>query len=1756
VRLQETVDFVATDGATVILEESAENNDILQITRYSKFLGNGDNTVDTFTVASNAYQFTLSVAPASEANTAIYVDGVYQNKTSYSLSGTTLDFGSGNSPGNGAIVEAIIFSSQISAENPLSELNVAGNSVLGTAGSATVSGTAIKDEDNMASNSASHLATQQSIKAYVDTQIATEDTLAELNDTNITTPADASVLLYDTGTSTWRDAAMSGDVTITDTGVTTVATLNQNTTGTAATVTGAAQTAITSVGTLTSLNVDSLSLNDSTISDPSTLTVDAGGQIVLDADGGLIQFKDGGTEIAQLKNSSSDFQIISIVADKDMIFRGNDNGSYFNALTLDMSDAGHASFNNHITAAGNIYTAGNVNLTVDGKKIRLGAGEDLQLYHDGSNSYINDTGTGALFLKTNYLAVAGANGNQLINAEQGAAVELYHNNSKKVETSSTGVTVTGIAVATSFTGNLTGDLLGTPNAPTAAANTNTTQVATTAYVQTELTDLINGAPGTLDTLNELAAAINDDANYNSTLTTALATKAPLASPTFTGIPLLSNRLKTQDGSDQLNIGQWDGTNHRIEGDANRPIKIYSYNTTSGIALGISGSDKLTILGNGSGISVAGGITATGGLAGTTGTFSGVGTFAGVLTGNRFINATNSSDPWLKGVNTSGTETSYIQQSGNAFFAGTATAAAFTTSSSAALQATFNTSTTSGGYIQWQVGSAAKFYIGSSGSVGGSNDNNYDLYAVAGKGLRFFTNASLNMTIESDGDVKVGPLAVSSATSAPLHVAKAGTDVQAIFGDNANSIDDPSIRIIGRDTANSAIRYAFFGLDADANHGFIGYNAGTGGFVNALNFDTSGITTLNTSAIIKSLGTNNVPADLSFWHIDSSIVSGDDIAVISAEGTDQGGSPPYQGGKITFDADADWDTGTSNYYPTNINFFTQDNSGTDTIAAGPRMIIQADGNVGIGTTSPATQLQVAGTGILTLGISGVANGTITSPHSLILKTVGAGEFLRYYQAGTEVFGVYASGKVGIGTATPNSILHLGAANNSNHEAILTLNNGGATGNEAGIEWLYEASTTPRAKIFLNASSQDLTIDAGGWIALDAADGGHVRFKDGGTQYASIYESSSNAIIDSTGSFTIDAVGDIILDADGADITLKDGGVEFGHLSNSSGLLIQSAASNSHINLTPAGTGNVNINSDTLTVVGTEGESATLMLQADEADDNADIWGIRNNTDNTLTFINQISGSLVPQITLTPHATVASSVTAIVGKATVGGDLTVGNSYISSNYSQFANLRVDNNAYMGTENTPQAVQILAGGGVNFNYPVEMYGHVAIGSAADNATIDNNFTTGGLDVAVGSGTKAFQIWDDNSTGTPRFAILRDGKVGIGTAAPAYPFTIELDQSVDWLSRIYNTGTTETDNGVLIRTGSEHDGTITLAAYSGLSYKFVVRGDGNIGIGTTAPATELQIGDYTDNAETLTFATASDQTGRINFYNHNASEGASMRVTGGGLGAKMIFANRYTTDTDRVAFDLVNGRVGIGETSPSAQLHMKHASGPTLMMTRTSTNTSGSIGEIIFGNADWDSSMASIRAIQDGGNDSGKLEFKTQASAAGGEVTRLTIFSTGLSTFTGPASQVNLGGGATSSSALYVNATSGHVGELVQIIDKNNVERLQITNDGRGLSDFTVRAWVNFNGTGTVAARDSHNVSSVTDHATGDYTVNFTNTMPSANYASAVNTGMGTSVNSATGRMSASSHLAASFRIGVRSTIDQAWIDEDFVSGIFVGG
>ena len=77
-------------------------------------------------------------------------------------------------------------------------------------------------------------------------------------------------------------------------------------------------------------------------------------------------------------------------------------------------------------------------------------------------------------------------------------------------------------------------LIGIPTVPTASSGTNTTQIASTAFVRTEISNLVASAPTTLDTLNELATALGNDANFSTTVTTSLGGKASLSGAVFTG----------------------------------------------------------------------------------------------------------------------------------------------------------------------------------------------------------------------------------------------------------------------------------------------------------------------------------------------------------------------------------------------------------------------------------------------------------------------------------------------------------------------------------------------------------------------------------------------------------------------------------------------------------------------------------------------------------------------------------------------------------------------------------------------------------------------------------------------------------------------------------------------------------------------------------------------------------------------------------------------------------------------------------------------------------------------------------------------------------------------------------------------------------------------------------------------------------------------------------------------------------------------
>ena len=101
-----------------------------------------------------------------------------------------------------------------------------------------------------------------------------------------------------------------------------------------------------------------------------------------------------------------------------------------------------------ITArAGVNITGGNITLGDSGgasdDRIKLGASGDLEIYHSGSHSHITDAGTGGLKIRGSQIIIDDTGGDVMIQADENGSVDLYHNGSKKIETTTAGVTVTG-----------------------------------------------------------------------------------------------------------------------------------------------------------------------------------------------------------------------------------------------------------------------------------------------------------------------------------------------------------------------------------------------------------------------------------------------------------------------------------------------------------------------------------------------------------------------------------------------------------------------------------------------------------------------------------------------------------------------------------------------------------------------------------------------------------------------------------------------------------------------------------------------------------------------------------------------------------------------------------------------------------------------------------------------------------------------------------------------------------------------------------------------------------------------------------------------------------------------------------------------------------------------------------------------------------------------------------------------------------------
>jgi len=172
---------------------------------------------------------------------------------------------------------------------------------------------------------------------------------------------------------------------------------------------------------------------------------------------------------------------------------------------------GNISLNNNAITNGAGYITTVADTTIapstidmeDNEKIKLGNSDDLELYHDGSDSYIDDAGVGSLLIRTTTNSNVSIKSSSAFMAkfQSGDSVELYHNGTKKAETASGGFTVSGTCTATAFAGDgsaLTGISAGATGGGSDEIFYENGQNVTTDYTITNGKNAMSAGPITID----------------------------------------------------------------------------------------------------------------------------------------------------------------------------------------------------------------------------------------------------------------------------------------------------------------------------------------------------------------------------------------------------------------------------------------------------------------------------------------------------------------------------------------------------------------------------------------------------------------------------------------------------------------------------------------------------------------------------------------------------------------------------------------------------------------------------------------------------------------------------------------------------------------------------------------------------------------------------------------------------------------------------------------------------------------------------------------------------------------------------------------------------------------------------------------------------------------------------------------------------------------------------------------------------------
>ena len=293
-----------------------------------------------------------------------------------------------------------------------------------------------------------------------------------------------------------------------------IPTLNQNTTGSAATLTTARtiagvsfdgsanislnNNAITNgAGYITDLVNDTspqlggdLASNGNNINmaDNDIAKFGTGGDLEILHDGSHSRIRDVGTGILSLQ--SNDLRIHNVAATEYMarfVEDGQVELYYDNTKRFDTTSSG-------------VEVHGNLQMD-DNNVAYFGTGGDLEIFHDGTDSFIRDVGTGDLKLRGSAIQLISPSNEKMLKAIENAAVELYYDASKKAETVSGGFTVTGTCTATAFAGDgsaLTGISAGATGGGSDEIFYENGQNVTTNYTITNGKNAMSAGPITID----------------------------------------------------------------------------------------------------------------------------------------------------------------------------------------------------------------------------------------------------------------------------------------------------------------------------------------------------------------------------------------------------------------------------------------------------------------------------------------------------------------------------------------------------------------------------------------------------------------------------------------------------------------------------------------------------------------------------------------------------------------------------------------------------------------------------------------------------------------------------------------------------------------------------------------------------------------------------------------------------------------------------------------------------------------------------------------------------------------------------------------------------------------------------------------------------------------------------------------------------------------------------------------------------------